>query len=209
MGATIVFIGDSITDCDRQTDPLALGSGYVDMVARTLRSRGVDTPIVNTGIAGDRVEHLRHRWQVDALDHAPALLSVFIGVNDTLGTFFQGRPTPLHQFEQGYVDLLDRAVAAGVPRLIVVEPFFVGSDDDTVRWREGNEFIHEDLAPRRAVVRALADRYGATFVALQEPMMEAVAARGRPVVAPDGIHPSPVGHQLIADRWLAAHDSVT
>ena len=64
---TIVFIGDSITDCDRRTDPLGLGGGSVELVASALRGRGDDTPIVNTGVSGDRVEHLKQRWQADAL----------------------------------------------------------------------------------------------------------------------------------------------
>jgi acyl-CoA thioesterase I len=42
MGATIVFIGDSITDCDRRTDPLGLGSGYVDIDAWAGWLMGID-----------------------------------------------------------------------------------------------------------------------------------------------------------------------
>jgi hypothetical protein len=58
VGRTIVCIGDSITDCHRLTDPRGLGGGYVDIVATALRERGDDATVVNTGISGDRVEHL-------------------------------------------------------------------------------------------------------------------------------------------------------
>ena len=153
---TIVFIGDSITDCDRRTDPLGLGSGYVDIVARTLRERGDLSTVVNTGIAGDRVAHLQERWQADALDHKPSVLSIYVGVNDTLTTFFAGRPTPPDVFEERYTDLLDRTVAAGPPKLVIVEPFFVGSEAEWVHWREGNAFVYEDLALKRPIVRRLA-----------------------------------------------------
>jgi hypothetical protein len=68
---TIVFIGDSITDMDRREGPLGLGNGYVDIVAGLLRDRGEEHHVVNTGIAGDRVVHLRHRFAADALDHRP------------------------------------------------------------------------------------------------------------------------------------------
>lgn len=206
---TIVFIGDSITDCDRRTDPLGLGSGYVDMVTRALRERGDLSTVVNRGIAGDRVAHLQERWQADALDHKPSVLSIYVGVNDTLTTFFAGRPTPADVFEERYTDILDRTVAAGVPNLVIVEPFFVGSEADWVPWREGNAFVHEDLALKRPIVRRLADRYAAVYVPLQSAFDEAVAERGATVVAGDGVHPSPFGHQLIAQHWLAAFDSLS
>ncbi|GAA5193437.1 SGNH/GDSL hydrolase family protein [Rugosimonospora acidiphila] len=205
---TVVFIGDSITDCDRRSDPIGLGGGYVDIVASTLRERGDAPTVVNTGIAGDRVEHLQQRWQADALDHRPAVLSVFVGVNDTLVAFFRGRPTPPEVFERRYADLLDRAATARVPRLIVVDPFFLGSEDDGVRWREGGEFARGDLDAKRAIVRRLAERHGAAFVPLQEAMSRAARERGRAVVAPDGVHPSAYGHRLIARLWLAAYDGL-
>ena len=203
----VVFTGDSITDCRRRDDALGLGGGYVDIIAETLRGRRGGTAVVNTGVSGDRVEHLVDRWHADALAHQPSVLSVLIGVNDTMVAFYQGRPTPPEVFRQRYTDLLDRAVRAGVPRLVVLEPFFVGTDDAAVRWCEGNEFFAADLAARRSAIRELAGRYGATFVPLHEAFTEAATRRGRAVVAPDGVHPSALGHRLIARSWLAAHDA--
>ena len=208
MGRTIVCIGDSITDCNRQTDPRGLGGGYVDFVAAALRERGDDATIVNTGISGDRVEHLQERWQVDALDHRPDVLSIYIGVNDTLVAFFQGRATPPDLFEQRYTDILGRSKAAGVPRLIVVDPFYVENTDEWAQWREGNAFARADLDLKRPIVRRLAERFGAAFVPLQDAMDEAVKERGPGVVAADGVHPSAFGSALIARLWLTAYDSL-
>ena len=56
------------------------------------------------------------------------------------------------------------------------------------------------------IVAALAAKYGAAFVPLQDAIDEAVAKRGPVVVAPDNVHPSPMGHQLIARLWLGAYD---
>jgi len=205
----IVFTGDSITDCDRRADPLGLGYGYVDMVATSLAARGDQSTVVNTGVAGNRLEHLVQRWQADVLDHAPDALSVYIGVNDTLASFFVGRPTPAALFEERYTDILDRARAAGVRRLVLVEPFFVASELPSIRWGEGYGFIHEDLAPKQAVVRSLADRYHAAFVPLQSLVDGLQAKRGPTMVAADGVHPTPLGHRLIADAWLSAYDSLS
>jgi lysophospholipase L1-like esterase len=206
--SVIVFAGDSITDCDRRTDRAGLGYGYVNEVARALRRRGDQSTVVNAGIAGNRVAHLQQRWQTDVLDHHPSILSVYIGVNDTLAAFFAGRPTSPDVFEQRYVDLLDRAVAAGVARRVLVEPFYVDTEIPSIRWGEGAAFIHEDLAAKRAIVRDLAARYGAAFVPLQSIVGELAAQRGPTMVATDGVHPTPLGHRLIAEAWLAAYDSL-
>jgi acyl-CoA thioesterase I len=206
VGRTIVFTGDSITDCDRRSDPLGLGGGYVDIVASELRERGDDAAIVNTGVSGDRIGQLRERWQRDALDHRPDLLSIYIGVNDTLFTFFEGRPTPPEVFERCYVDLLNRAVAAGIRKLIIVEPFFLDAEGSDAQWREGSAFAREDLATKLPIVRDLARRHGAHLVPLHDAVTEAAAERGPTVVAPDGVHPSAFGHRLIARLWLDAYD---
>ena len=207
--SVIVFVGDSITDCDRRTDRAGLGYGYVNEVARALRERGDQSTVVNAGIAGNRVAHLQQRWQTDVLNHRPATLSIYIGVNDTLAAFFEGRPTPPDVFEQRYVDLLDRSVAAGVARLVLVEPFYVDTEIPSIRWGEGAAFIHEDLASKRAVIRDLAARYGAAFVPVQSAVDDLAAQRGPTMVATDGVHPTPLGHRLIADAWLAAYDSLS
>jgi len=208
MSRTIVFIGDSITDCDRRSDPLGLGGGYVDMIASALRHRGDGASLVNTGVSGDRIEHLQARWQEDAIDRKPTVLSVYAGVNDTLVAFFQGRPTPPEVFEQRYADILARTAAAGVPHLVVVEPFYVEATQDNAPWREGNAFARADLDSKRPIIRTLAMRYGAAYVPLQEAVDAAVAERGPAVVAPDGVHPSSFGDRLIARLWLDAYEKL-
>jgi lysophospholipase L1-like esterase len=209
----IVFSGDSITDGDRLADRRRLGYGYVGLVARSLRARGDESTVVNAGVAGNRVAHLQQRWQPDVLDHHPTVLSVYIGVNDTLAAFVEGRPTPRELFEARYTDILDRAVAAGVTRLVLVEPFLVepflvASEIPNVRGGEGDAFIHDDLAGKRAVVRELASRYAAAFVPLQTVVDAAAAERGPTMVAADGVHPTPIGAALIAHAWLAAYDTL-
>ncbi|HEU5474442.1 MAG TPA: SGNH/GDSL hydrolase family protein [Actinophytocola sp.] len=208
MPGTILFTGDSITDCDRRTDPLGLGAGYVDIVASTLRERGDAARIINTGISGDRIEHLQTRWQQDALDHRPELLSIFIGVNDTLHTFFEGRPTPPDLFASRYTEVLDRTAAAGIHKLIIIEPFFLDAEGSDARWRDGSPFCRADLAAKRPIVRDLAHRYGAVFVPLHDAVTAVAAERGPTVIAPDGVHPTALGHRLIARLWLDAYDTL-
>jgi acyl-CoA thioesterase-1 len=209
MTERIVFIGDSITDAERMSDRRRLGHGYVDIIFDAFAARSADVEIVNNGIAGNRVAHLRERWETDALDLRPDLLTVFIGGNDTIATFYQGTPTPVADFERDLDNILTRAVAAGIPRIIVIDPFFVSDAPWAGNWKDGSEFVRADLDTKRPVVRALADRHGAAFIPLQDHVTAAIAERGGAIVAPDGLHPSAFGHRLIARLWLATYDALT
>jgi lysophospholipase L1-like esterase len=203
----IVFAGDSITDGQRRLDPTGIGGGYVDFVTTALRERGVDVAVHNAGVSGDRVEHLAPRWRGDVLVHRPGLLSVYIGVNDTLAAFFLGRATPDAVFQAHYARLLDEARAAGVRTLVLVEPFYVGTDVESVPWYRGNAFIDEDLTGKRAAVRDLAAAYDAVFVPLHDQALALASVRGPRTVAPDGVHPSATGTAMIARAWLRAVES--
>ena len=183
MTQRILFIGDSITDCRRDLDPRGLGDGYVDIVADELAARGEDVVVLNRGVAGDRVAHLRQRWQRDVIDEHPDVLTVFVGVNDTLVTFYEGRPTRRGDFERDLDDVLRQAVDGGIGRIVVVDPFILAVPGDQFRWGEGTAFTREDLDLKRPVVAALAARYGATFVPLQEAMSAAAADRAAAAVA--------------------------
>ena len=60
-----------------------------------------------------------------------------------------------------------------------------------------------------AVVRALAGEYGAVFVPFQGVFSEAAKKAGNPAkLLGDGVHPTPCGHQLMADAWLKAAAAV-
>lgn len=202
MTSTIVFIGDSITDAGRREDPEGLGNGYVRLVAEELARLGDARTIINTGISGDRVIDLRERWDVDALDHEPELLSIYVGVNDTWRRYDSASPTSADEFAATYWTLLDDAQARLRPRMILLEPFVLPVTSDQERWGE------EDLDAKRAVVADLATQFGAAVVPLQSLLTaEAVRNGGAATIAADGVHPTDLGSRLIADAWLAAERS--
>jgi len=194
----LVFIGDSITDAGRRDDPEGLGHGWVRMVAAELATQGDDRPVINTGVGGDRVRDLRARWKRDALDHDPQLLTVYVGVNDTWRRYDSGDPTTAEAFEEDYRFILKRAHDAVGPRLILVEPFVAPVTSAQRHWGE------EDLDAKRAVVRRLADEFGADLVPLAEVMADAVEQYGAAAIAADGVHPTELGGTLIAGAWLGA-----
>lgn len=64
--------------------------------------------------------------------------------------------------------------------------------------------LREHLAPRRHLVRGIAEEFGATFIPLQSLFDEAVKLAPAEYWAFDGIHATHAGFQLMADVWLEA-----
>lgn len=191
---TLVFAGDSITDSGRDRDDAAsLGDGYVRLIAQAV---GDDVMVVNKGISGDRAVDLAARWD-DVLAAQPDVLTVYIGVNDMWRRFDSDDPTSVEDFEATVTQLLEAARAAGVERFVLVEPFFVPVGKGQAAWLD-------DLDPKRAAVRRLAERFDATLVPLHDRVGAAAETHGAAAIVPDGVHPTPQGAALIADAWLAA-----
>ena len=204
-GATLLFQGDSITDMKwgrNQGDRNHyLGHSYVYLIASRL---GVDMPeagleFFNRGISGNKVGDLRQRWQKDAIDMKPDLLSILIGVNDV--SKGGGKPVPLESWEGDYRHILDASRKAN-PKLRVVlqDPFVLkcGRLADDEAWKHWRGEIDR----QREVVARLAQDYDAVHVQLQEVFDAAAAAVNPEQWIWDGVHPLPQGHELIARNWL-------
>lgn len=197
MTGPVLFIGDSITDAGRRDDPDGLGFGYVRRIAEQSRARGDRRTILNRGIGGDRIGDLRARWSDDVIALAPATLTVYVGVNDTWRLFDRGLATSAEHFESVYRGLLGEARAASNPRLILVEPFVTPVRAEQQEWLD-------DLAGKRAAVASLATEFGAVFVPLHRILTIAAAHHGAAAIATDGVHPTELGTELIAEAWEAA-----
>ena len=213
-GTTIVFQGDSITDTGRDrerreaNDAEALGRGYALMCAGRLLANhpGDGLKIFNRGVAGDQVTQLQARWKADCLDLKPDVLSVLIGVNDCWHGVAKGEPqngTTLDQYERVYREILDDARAQNPKlHLVLIEPFVTETSPVT----EMN--FHPDLDQRRGIAREVCGEFGGLWIPAQTILDDAVAAGAGPAdVCFDGVHPTPLGHGLIADAWIRAVDA--
>lgn len=192
----IVFIGDSITDAGRdRTDPASLGDGYVSLLAAELAAEGAT--VRNLGISGDRAKDLAARWDAELMPTEPDLLTVYVGVNDMWRRFDSDDPTSAEDFESTLRALLTQVVDAHRPRLVFMEPFFLPVRAEQQEWLQ-------DLDGKRAVVRSLAAEFGAELVPLHDIFTAAASEHPIADLAPDGVHPTGLGSQLIADAWREA-----
>lgn len=200
-GSRVLFQGDSITDMNRGRNESdlnhVLGHSYVFLIAARL---GVDMPeaqldIRNRGISGNTVADLRKRWQEDALDLAPDLLSILVGTNDV------GRQVSPDAFETDYRHVLDASRGANPEqRLVLMDPFILqaGKLKDQKNW-ESRRIATDSI---RMIVARLAKEYGAVHVRTQDVFDVASEAVAPEAWIWDGIHPLPHGHELIARLWL-------
>lgn len=196
--ATVLFQGDSITDSGRLDDlDGGLGDGYVRQCAHALGATGPDggPVILNRGISGNRVTDLRARWQDDAIALEPDLVSVMVGVNDTWRRYDAADPTPVEAYEADYRHILSRVRDETGARILLIEPFLVPVTPRQWEWRE-------DLDPRIAAVRRLAEEFDAALLAADGLLNQAArAAGGAEHMAHDGVHPTARGHGVLARAW--------
>lgn len=186
----IVFIGDSVTDCDRLTIP-PHGFGYVSKVAAKLSDK---YQITNVGTSGNRLVDLGQRWERDVIDNKPDILSVAIGVNDTWRRYDSNDLTPLEDFESRYRKLLTLTNEALRPQFVLCEPFLLPGPAEMNAWRE-------DLDPKINAIHNLAKEFDAVVVPFDQMFTAALTAQTVADLAPDGIHPLDEGHEMMAKLW--------
>ncbi|GAA2322442.1 SGNH/GDSL hydrolase family protein [Nonomuraea roseoviolacea subsp. roseoviolacea] len=209
-GGTVVFAGDSITDCRRLESEDGLGFGYPLRVAGEWGLRHPDRSVtwLNAGVAGDKVMDLEARWRADVLDARPDVVSILVGMNDVGWHTYDpdGHPISAQDFAAGYDRLLAPLAEAGA-ELVLIEPFLlpVSGEVEVGDMRLGAEVRKEwraDLDPKIQAVRELAGRYGAHLLAADGMFAGLAATTGPEHWSEDGVHPTPAGHAALAAAWL-------
>lgn len=202
-GSRLLFQGDSITDMkwgrNEQDRNHYLGHSYVFLLAARLgvEMHEAQLDFYNRGRSGHTVANLRNRWQAEAVDMKPDLLSVLIGTNDA------GQQVKPEDYERDYRFILEQSRKANPElRLVLMNPFVVKAG----KYTDEKLFsAHRALTDRYgAIVEAIAKDFDAVHIKLQETFDEAAKQVSPEHWIWDGIHPLPQGHELIAREWLQA-----
>ncbi len=199
---TILFQGDSITDCGRNREESGdLGNGYPHFIAAALRAEfpNYHLNFINRGISGDTSAQMLARWEEDCIVLKPDMLSVLIGVNDTWRRYDAAQTiTTAQQYEDNSRTALTRVrEALGDIPIVMIEPFLLPFVEDKQHWRE-------DLDPRLQVARKLAKEFNAIYVPMDGIFAQQAIASESSVWSADGVHPTDAGHMLITENWLNA-----
>ncbi|NBA84909.1 lysophospholipase [Emticicia sp. CRIBPO] len=203
---TILFQGDSITDGNRTRNNdwnHVMGHGFAFSISSRLWADHPDRGFhfFNRGISGNKVVDLAGRWQKEALDLKPDLVSILVGINDISAYLKGNEAMSAENYEKDYRELLKRTVDAlpGV-QLVLCEPFILKVGGVAEKW----EAYLSETQKRQAVVRKLAAEFNAVFLGFQQVFDQALKKAPAEYWIWDGIHPMPAGHELMAREWIRA-----
>lgn len=205
-GSRLLFIGDSITDMkwgrNEKDRNHYLGHSYVYLIASRL---GVDIPdseleFFNRGISGHRLGDLKARWEKDAIDMKPDLLSILVGINDVGKS--NGKGIDLEKWESDYRFILENSRKANPDlRVVLLNPFvlecgrFTDQKELWNYWRRETDKLCK-------ITEQLAVDFGAVHIETEKIFDAAASAVSPDHWIWDGVHPLPQGHELIARNWI-------
>ncbi len=204
---TILFQGDSITDCGRSRENSEkLGDGYPLLVKAEL---GYAYPeqycFYNRGISGNRIVDVYARIKADIINLKPDYMSILIGVNDVWHEFGAQNGVSADKFEKIYCMLIEE-IREALPdiQIVILEPFCLraaateNTEEIPDKW---NQF-HSEVLKRAQKAKCVAEKYGLAFIPLQDKFDEAAKNTANEYWLVDGVHPTVMGHQLIKNAWM-------
>ncbi len=228
-GRRVLFIGDSVTDGgwgrsggnmapseERNQKDLnhIFGHGYMEMCAAHFLSTypQQDLQFFNRGISGNTLADLQARWQKDALDLHPDVVSILVGTNDA--DKYLGKLKTMSEEERKYATFDYEQWKEAYHQLIAA----LRHQNPNVRIVLGTPFVakvgrignRDDYSIRKEIVNRLAQTV--EELARQEnaiciPYHEMFAKLQKEALRPDywiwdGIHPTTAGHRRMADLWI-------
>ena len=193
----IIFLGDSITDAGRKNSPNQLGYGYVNILSESIKGSEGKWSIVNRGVDGYITERVARCLHHDCLSLRPDYVSILVGIND-IGMIacskssWQDKLYLLEDSIRSYHEMLFDLSRETSAKVITLEPFVFPKDDKYQDWIPWQKKMSKNI-------HKLAKNYGAHFIPTQEPLNRKIEELGYEAVTTDGIHLTPLGHQLLAD----------
>ena len=204
-GLVFLFQGDSITDGNRgrNADPNhIMGHGYAFSIASRV---GADFPeagfvFYNRGISGNKIPDLEARWQTDALDLKPDVLSLLIGINDTAAEINKtANAKTIGEYEEGYRKLLQQCKTQKPDTMFVLAvPFVYPVGERKNKWQEWKNGVEQ----RAQIVKKLAAEFDAVLIDYAAVFDRAIQRAPAEYWIWDGIHPTVFGHELMAREWI-------
>lgn len=193
----VLFIGDSITDIKfnfRMMSSIKGRNIYALQLKKRFKSysRGIDVKI--RGIASNRTYHVYDRLTKDCIDLKPDVIIMLIGVNDAWENYVPEQYPPLVRPMEPHIREVYRRIKTELPnaQILYLMPFMIDAVEEKLPF-------HRTLDEFREVLKNIALENGAKVLDLQEVFYEAQKTFDPKELAIDGIHPTNLGHKVMAD----------
>ena len=215
---TILFQGDSLTDCGRaRTNPdvnTGLGDGYVTMVAGEIGCKYPFIDVMNRGVGGNRAADIYARWLEDMREVPFDLIHVYHALNDVGFQLRLNKGSDPERFEFIYDRMLYEVKQTHPDAGIIMgQPYILKKN------LEGNRYIHpqfgndiyenydlwsQQAKERGEICERLAQKYGAIYVRYWDALEEAQKTISVDDLSVDCIHLTARGNYILAQACIKA-----
>ena len=193
----VLFIGDSITDPKFNFRMMSTIKGrniYALQLKKRLKaySKGIKVDI--KGIASNRTYHVYDRLTKDCISLKPDVVIMLIGVNDAWENYVPQDYPPLLRPMEPHIREIYRRLRTELPdtQILYLMPFMIDAVEEKLPY-------HKTLDQFREVLKNVALENCATVLDMQEVYYEAQKTIEPKKLAIDGIHPTNLGHKIMAD----------
>ena len=138
-------------------------------------------------------------------------MSILIGVNDVWHEILYNNGITPEKYGKIYSMLIEE-IKAELPdiKIMILEPFCLmgtatqNTEEMPDRWNSFNTQVRKTALRAKAV----AEKYNLPFVPLQDKFDEFAAKTAPDYLLADGVHPTSIGHELIAREWIKAFNAL-
>ncbi len=193
----VLFIGDSITDVKfnfRFAYKFGGRSIYALQLKKKFKKYSKDIKVDIKGIASNRTYHVYDRLTKDCINLNPDVIIMLIGVNDAWENYGPENYPPLLRPMEPHIREIYRRIRMELPatQILYIMPFLIDSVEEKLPF-------HKILDEYRQVLKTVALENGAAVLDMQEVFYDAQKAFEPEKLAVDGIHPTNLGHKVMAD----------
>ncbi len=198
----ILFIGDSITDIKfnrRFNHRIGGRDVYCLQVARALKKKYKGLKFFYKGIASNRTYHLYDRLTKDCINLKPDVIVMLIGVNDAWENYVPEEYPPLLRPMEPHLTEVYRRIKTELPnaKIVALLPFLINTIEEK---RPFHRILDEFIEKIAEIAKGKAD----VIIPLQEIFDDAEKETEPKLLARDSIHPTTLGHSLIANAVLTS-----
>lgn len=189
----IIFFGDSITEMGM------LPGGYIQIFNNIISQQHLDNLVgVGSGISGNKIYDLYLRLQHDVIEQQPALVVIFIGVNDVWHKLSHGTGTDAGKFEQFYTAIIQQLKQHNIATVLCTV-LSIGE-----KW-QGQNPQDEDIDLYNGIIRNLAVTHNLPLCDLRKAAVDYIQKNNtsnfdRGFLTKDGVHLNDVGNNLVATK---------
>lgn len=193
----VLFLGDSISDpkFNFQFAHKIKGRNiYALQLKKKFKKYSKDIKVDIKGIASNRTYHIYDRLTKDCIDLKPDVIIMLIGVNDAWEHYVPEDYPPLLRPIEPHFREIYRRLKTELPntQVLYLMPFMIDAVEEKLPF-------HKKLDEIRELLKTIALEYGALVLDLQAAFNEAQKTIAPKELAIDGIHPTNLGHKVMAD----------